>query len=161
MAYFKRAEFWHRTGSDPIFGYRIDAPEGNTLNFYTNTTVPRIVGESNPPHDYTVRVRAFNGFGVKVANDDFGNFERRRLDSCGVSAPHSSGHGIACFELVGSSYVQTPEGMAERGYAPIGRKPPEVGDIVAMEGLPDDWVINVLTAKVDATVVTIAAGRVR
>ena len=56
---------------------------------------------------------------------------------------------------------KTPEGMAERGYAPIGRKPPEVGDIVAMEGLPDDWVINVLTAKVDATVVTIAAGRVR
>ena len=95
---------------------------------------------------------------VRVTNDDFGNFEQRRLDSCGVSAPHSSGHGIECFELVGSSYVQTPEGMAERGYAPIGIKQPEVGDIVAMEGLPDDWVINVLTTKVDSTVVTIAAG---
>ena len=95
---------------------------------------------------------------VTVANDDFGNFEERRLDSCGVSAPHSSGHGIECFQLVGSSHVRTPEGMADRGYKPVGMKQPEVGDIVAMEGLPDDWVINVLTAKVDATVVTIAAG---
>ena len=95
---------------------------------------------------------------VTVANDDVGNFERRRLDSCGVSAPHSSGHGIECFQLVNSSYVRTPEGMAERGYAPIGIKQPEVGDIVAMEGLPDDWVINVLGAKVDAAMVTIAAG---
>ena len=96
--------------------------------------------------------------GVKVTNDDFGNFERRRLDSCGVSAPHSSGHGIECFQLVGSSHVRTPEEMAERGYAPVGIKQPEVGDIVAMEGLPDDWVINVLGAKVDAAVVTVAAG---
>ena len=95
---------------------------------------------------------------MTVANDDVGNFERRRLVSCGVSAPHSSGHGIECFQLVNSSYVRTPEGMAERGYAPIGRKQPEVGDIVAMEGLPDDWVISVLGEKVDAAVVTIAAG---
>ena len=50
-------------GSDSILGYRIDAPEGNPDNFYTNTTAPDIVGGSNPPHDYTVRVRAFNGFG--------------------------------------------------------------------------------------------------
>ena len=95
---------------------------------------------------------------VTVANDDVGNFERRRLESCGVSAPHSSGHAIECFQLVNSSYVRTPEGMAARGYAPIGIKQPEVGDIVAMEGLPDDWVINVLGEKVDAAVVTIAAG---
>ena len=95
---------------------------------------------------------------VKVANDDFGKFERLRLDSCGVSAPHSSGHAIECFQLVGSSYVRTPEGMAERGYAPVGN-PREVGDIVAMEGVPDDWVISVLGVKlVDDAVVTIAAG---
>ena len=95
---------------------------------------------------------------VRVANDDFGNFERRRLDSCGVSAPHSSGHAIECFQLVGSSHVRTPEGMAERGYAPSRNNPLEVGDIVAMEGVPDDWVISVLGEKVDAVVVTIAAG---
>ena len=47
---------------------------------------------------------------VKVTNDDFGNFEQRRLESCGVSAPHSSGHAIECFQLVNSSYVRTPEG---------------------------------------------------
>ncbi len=85
---------------------------------------------------------------VKVANDDLGNFERRRVDSCGVSAPHSSGHAIECFQLIGSSHVRTPEGMAERGYAPIGIKQPEVGDIVAMEGVPDDWVISVLAWKI-------------
>ena len=95
---------------------------------------------------------------VTVANDDDGNFERRRLESCGVSAPHSSGHGIECFQLVNSSYVRTPEEMAARGYAPVGIKPLAVGDIIAMEGLPDDWVINVLGEKVDAAVVTIAAG---
>ena len=95
---------------------------------------------------------------VTVTNDDLGNFERRRLESCGVSAPHSSGHGIECFELVGSSHVRTPEGMAARGYEPIGIKLLEVGDIVSMEGVPDDWVINVLGEKVDGAVVTIAAG---
>ena len=95
---------------------------------------------------------------VRVANDDVGNFERRRVDSCGVSAPHSSGHAIECFQLVNSSYVRTPEGMAERGYAPSRNNPLQVGDIVAMEGVPDDWVISVLGAKVDAAVVTIAAG---
>ena len=95
---------------------------------------------------------------VTVANDDVGNFERQRLDSCGVSAPHSSGHSIECFQLVSSSHVRTPEGMAARGYKPIGIKQPEVGDIVAMEGLPSDWVISVLGAKEDDTVVTVAAG---
>ena len=96
---------------------------------------------------------------VTVANDDFGNFERRRLDSCGVSAPHSSGHAIECFQLVGSSHVRTPEGMAERGYEPSRNNPLEVGDIVAMEGVPDDWVISVLGEKlVDDAVVTITAG---
>ena len=96
---------------------------------------------------------------VTVANDDFGNFEKRRLDSCGVSAPHSSGHAIECFQLVGSSHVRTPEGMAERGYEPSRKNPLEVGDIVAMEGVPDDWVISLLGEKlVDAAVVTIAAG---
>ena len=48
--------------------------------------------------------------------------------------------------------------MAERGYAPSRNNPLQVGDIVAMEGVPDDWVISVLGAKVDAAVVTIAAG---
>ena len=94
---------------------------------------------------------------VTVANDDVGNFERRRLDSCGVSAPHSSGHAIECFQLIGSSHVRTPQEMAERGYAPSRNNPLKVGDIVAMEGVPDDWVISVLGAKVDAAVVTIAA----
>ena len=74
-----------------------------------------------------------------------------------MNAPHSSGHSIECFQLMGSNHVQTPEGMAARGYAPIGIKQPEVGDIVAMEGLPDDWVISVLGEKVDDTVVTITA----
>ena len=75
-----------------------------------------------------------------------------------MSAPHSSGHAIECFQLVNSSYVRTPEGMAERRYEPSRNNPLEVGDIVAMEGVPDDWVISVLGAKVDAAVVTIAAG---
>ena len=95
---------------------------------------------------------------VTVANDDVGNFERRRLESRGVSAPHSSGHGIECSQLVGSSHVRTPEEMTARGYAPVGIKQPEVGDIIAMEGLPSDWVINVLGEKVDAAVVTVTAG---
>ena len=95
---------------------------------------------------------------VRVADNDFGNFEKRRRDSCGVSAPHSSGHAIECFQLVGSSHVRTPEGMAERGYEPSRNNPLKVGDIVAMEGVPDDWVISVLGEEVDAAVVTIAAG---
>ena len=95
---------------------------------------------------------------VKVANDDVGNFEKQRVDSCGVSAPHSSGHAIECFQLVNSSYVRTPEGMAKRGYEPSRNNPLQVGDIVAMEGVPDDWVISVLGEKlVDDAVVTIAA----
>ena len=276
------------TGSGPILGYRIDAPEADPRVYYVDTTAAEIIGRAKSPRDYTVRVRAFNAIGdgdwsdpivvsvrratititgndpviegsdavftlttdlvnrykvngqsvlianilvsesddmvastnekehmvrfatdattatltvptegddrderdsvvtatiqakiqpiaetalvetyetgspasatVTVANDDVGNFERRGLDSCGVSAPHSSGHAIECFQLVNSSYVRTPEGMAARGYAPSRNNPLEVGDIVAMEGLPDDWVISVLGEKVAANVVTIAAG---
>ena len=112
----------------------------------------------NPELTQTYEIGSPASATVTVANDDVGNFERRRLDSCGVSAPHSSGHAIECFQLVNSSYVRTPEGMAERGYAPSRNNPLQVGDIVAMEGVPDDWVISVLGEKVDAVVVTIAAG---
>ena len=148
--------------------FPLDAPAGSTVTLTVPTVdddkderdsvvTPTIqTAPSAQSRPYTVGTPA--SATVKVTNDDFGNFEQRRLESCGVSAPHSSGHGIECFELVGSSHVRTPEGMAERGYAPIGVKELEVGDIIAMEGLPDDWVINVLGGKVDDAVVTIAAG---
>ena len=116
-------------------------------------------GDSQYP--YTVGTPA--SATVRVTNDDFGNFEEKRLDSCGASSPHSQGFGIECFQLVGSRHVRTPEGMANRGYEPVGVKANyvttlEVGDIIAMEGIPDDWVISRLGEKVTPTTVTIAAG---
>ena len=98
---------------------------------------------------------------VRVANDDFGNFERRRLDTCLMDSPHSSGHGVECFHLVGSGHVRTVEGMAERGYELVSIKPVEVGDIVVagLYGVGHrDWVIGVATEKGDDTVVTISPG---
>ena len=121
-----------------------------------DSVVTAAIQPTESQYDYTIGTPS--SATVTVANDDVGNFEQRRLDSCGVSAPHSSGHAIECFQLVNSSYVRTPEGMAERGYEPSRNNPLQVGDIVAMEGVPDDWVISVLGEKVDAVVVTIAAG---
>ena len=66
---------------------------------------------------------------------------------------------IECIQLVSSSYVQTPEEMAKRGYEPTRNISPQVRDIIAMEGGGGgDWVVERLTEKVDAVVVTIAAG---
>ena len=41
-------------GSSQILGYRLEVPDGNPLNLYTQTTAQDITkGRNPPPHDYT------------------------------------------------------------------------------------------------------------